>query len=925
MRFSDLCIDIRNKFCLKLILIIIFLQLPILSSLYAQKVSISGILYDSESNFLIEAATVQLSRLPDTTFVSGTISNKEGKFSFSGLYKGKYFLRASFLGYRPVEKTFEIKNEKDTLYLGRIDMFPSDVRLQEAVVVGKQSGVTINNDTIEYSPSAFRTVKSAVIEDLLKKLPGVEIDEDGHILVNGQEIKQIMLDNREFFGDDPAIAMKNFPVDMIEKLQVVEKKSDFEEMTGIDDGDRKYVINLKVKKEKRNGLFGTALAGIGTDEKYEANALLNRFKNNTRVTGIIGSNNTNNMGFSDMLKGLPSKIASQVSQASQRKKGIISTHTGGVNYTDWLWNKKMKVSGNLFVAHFNRNEYRNLHRENFQTNGFNTVNREQNNDSRSTQLKTGWRFDYQLNEKTRIIFRPDIVWGNAAQSEKAFYQTLRADTLLIDSAYIDNQSDEKNYFLNGVLTISRNMQKKGRNLTAEIAGILSHSNTDEDTRTDKKRFKDGNVANFVPSSTIQNSDRIVDKNEYRLKLSYSEPILPTLHFNLLYRFSRSTTVTDKDTRQWDTETEQYLPLASQTNRFENVFNNHRIRLGIRKFWAKANLRIGATLEPSRMQSYNYRADTLFYTISKNTFHVSPYVNLVCPFSKERILKVEVSGNTRQPSGAQMQPVRDESNPSYIREGNPDLKPIMATRFALTYNDYDKKRQQTITATAGMNIERNSIVNKVQYIDEGVRYSRPINLNGIWGGYFTFMYSKPLNAYFRLSSFTTGNYDRRITFLSDKDNAGEKNVSDNIRLRERLRLTYRNKWFELGIVENIRYNYAGYSLQTEMNVNAFDINTGAALEFYFPKEITLLVDYKYDVKTGYSDGFDTPQHLLDARLNITVFKNKQGTVSLRGHDILGQRKVVSRTVRSNYIEDILFSTQPRYVMLQFNYRFNSFSK
>ena len=224
------------------------------SSLYAQKVSISGILYDSDSNFLIEAATVQLSRLPDTTFVSGTISNKEGKFSFSGLYKGKYFLRASFLGYRPVEKTFEIKNEKDTLYLGRIDMFPSDVRLQEAVVVGKQSGVTINNDTIEYSPSAFRTVKSAVIEDLLKKLPGVEIDEDGHILVNGQEIKQIMLDNREFFGDDPAIAMKNFSVDMIEKLQVVEKKSDFEKMTGIDDGYRKYVINLKVKKRKKERL-----------------------------------------------------------------------------------------------------------------------------------------------------------------------------------------------------------------------------------------------------------------------------------------------------------------------------------------------------------------------------------------------------------------------------------------------------------------------------------------------------------------------------------------------------------------------------------------------------------------------------------------------------------------------------------------------
>ena len=226
-----------------------FLLIPF--SAFSEDAEVKGTLFDAALKIPVEMATVRLSRLPDSTFISGTASDKDGLFKLSELVPGKYFIHITYLGYQPVYKNIEIKALSDRVDLGRLVLYSADTQLREAVVVGKQPGVMVNNDTLEYSPTAFRTTKNAVIEDLLKKLPGVEIDEEGKILVNGQEITQVMVDGKEFFGNDPKVATKNLPVDMIERLQVVEKKSDMEELTGIDDGNRQYIINLKVKRDKK--------------------------------------------------------------------------------------------------------------------------------------------------------------------------------------------------------------------------------------------------------------------------------------------------------------------------------------------------------------------------------------------------------------------------------------------------------------------------------------------------------------------------------------------------------------------------------------------------------------------------------------------------------------------------------------------------
>ena len=903
-----------------IILFLLFISFSALS----QESEVRGTLFDASQKLPVELATVRLSRLPDSTFVTGTASDKDGVFKFTALSAGKYFIYISYLGYQPLYKNIEIKAASDKINLGQLLMVLSDTQLKEAVVVGKQPGVMVNNDTIEYSPTAFRTVKNAVIEDLLKKLPGVEIDEDGKILVNGQEIKQVMVDGKEFFGNDPKVATKNLPVDLIERLQVVEKKSDMEELTGIDDGNRQYVINLKVKRDKKRGVFGTALAGGGTEEKYEANALVNKFSNETQLTALAGSNNTNNMGFSDMLKGIPSQIAAQASQAARTGRGIMRTHMGGANYADRYLDGKIKLNGNVFVADFSQDESRVLHRENFQTSGFNTLNRNQWNNNQSTQLRTDWRLEYQINKKNRLYFRPNIVWGNGKRNEWADYKTLRGDTMLLDSSYVDYWAKEKNYYLQGTLSYGHNFEKRGRNFSVDVSGMSSNTDIHSDSRTDKWKFKNGTEMQ-EPVPTYQLINRDIDRSEYRVRFYYSEPLSPTWQINISYQFQQNNSAEDRHTENMNKETGDFELSPNQTDRSENIFYRHRIEAGIRKYWKKINLRVGATLEPTNMKSSSFKADTLFYTITNQSVNIAPYVNFVCPFSKERILRVDVWGNSQQPSPSQLQPMVDNANPNNLRVGNPDLKQSFITHFRLRYNDYNKLTQRTIVLNMGMNIRQNSIANRTEYIEEGVQQTMPINVNGVCDGYFNLMYSVPLSPYFRLSSYTIGDYSRGVSFLSEKDKLGEKSISNELRLRERLRVTYTNEWLEVGVKSHVQYNTAKYSLQTNMNVNAFDISNGGNIEIRFPKDITLLFDYDYNLKTGYSDGFDRPQHLLGAQFNVSIFKKKQGTISLKGFDLLNQRIAVSRVVRSSYIEDIAFNTQPRYFMLQFSYRFNYFAR
>ena len=905
---------------IEFILLVLFL-LPF-SFISAQVGKVEGLVYDSQTKIPMESVIVRVMSLPDSVFIAGATTNEKGEFSLS-LPRNHYVLRLSFFGYRTSDYPFDISDVNLIHRAGKLKMIPSDIQLKEVTVVGKQPGITVNNDTVEYHPDAFRTVKSAVVEDLLKKLPGVEIDQDGKIMINGQEITKIMIDGKEFFGDDPKVATKNLPVDIIERLQVVERKSDIEELTGIDDGQRQYVINLAIKPDKKKGFFGTAMAGGGTREKYEANGLINKFTDEQQVTALLSSNNTNNMGFSDILKGLSSQVASKASLSTQNR-GILNANTVGANYSNVSKNKRFKNNVDILFANLDKDEERTSHRENFQTSGYNTVDRNQWNNVKSNQLKANARLDYSFNTGTRLIFTPKIIFGNAGNKETAGFKTFEENDLLLNRGDVNNRMKEDNYSLSGTLSVSQSLKKKGRRVTLSLTGSLSDTDIDAYTRTDKYKYR--NEQEYLSSVTEQEYDRTIAKNEYRVRLFYVEPITKKLFLQTSYQFSRTYTQNRKNTFLPDPETGIFnIPYDAQTDRSETEFYRNRIEIGIRHILRRFNYTVGMVAEPAVLKGRSFQTDTIS-EVSKKVFNVAPYFELTWPFSKQRRLRFDYRSDTRQPSPNQLQPIVDNSNPNHIRSGNQNLKPSFYSRFRLRFNDYDKVSQRTLVSTLGVNIMQNAITNRTSYNEEGVQFTQPVNVKGVWDGYATCLYNLPvINNYFRLSTYTQLNYAKRVAFIGANGDPGVRSDSKDLRLRENLKLTYRNDWLEIGARSSFLYNYVRHSMQAGMDVDAWDWNNGADFEIRFPYDITCLIHYNYIVNGGYVSGYDKRLHLVDAEINMTVFKNKKGTFSLKGYDLLRQQRNISRVVRSTYIEDVAYNVQPRYVILQFTYRFNQYGK
>ena len=271
-------------------------------AIFAQQsgVEIKGTIVEQGSDTPIEQATVRLLSVTDSAMVRGVVSSKNGSFSLKNVKKGNYLLHVTFVGFDPLYQPLQVSGKKNPVNVGKLELNDGSIELGEAVVVGKAPEVSVRNDTIEYNADSYKVTEGSVLEDLLKKMPGVEVDSEGKITVNGKEVKKVMVDGKEFFSDDPKVASKNLPAQMIDKLQVLDKKSDMSMMTGFDDGEEETVINLTVKPGMKQGWFGNAYAGYGTEDRYEANAMVNRFINNDQVTFMGGANNTNNMGFSDM-------------------------------------------------------------------------------------------------------------------------------------------------------------------------------------------------------------------------------------------------------------------------------------------------------------------------------------------------------------------------------------------------------------------------------------------------------------------------------------------------------------------------------------------------------------------------------------------------------------------------------------------------
>ena len=883
-------------------------------------VDVTGTVIEEGNNEPIEQATVRLLNVKDSTMIGGVASSRNGNFTLKGIKAGSYLLHVSFVGFDPLYQPIRITGKTDPVKLGKLALSDGAIQLGEAVVIGKAPEVVMRNDTVEYNADSYKTTEGAVLEDLLKKMPGVEVDSEGKITVNGKEIKKVLIDGKEFFSDDPKVASKNLPSKMVEKVQVLDRLSDMARMTGFDDGEEETVINLTVKPGMKQGWFGNAFAGYGSEDRYEGNFMVNRFINNDQFTLMGGLNNTNNMGFSDiasnMFSGMGGRRGGRMGSGGAGN-GITTSGNIGMNFSK-EFSKKLTLGGNVRYSHSDNEADSKTTRTNILPNDSSTVYNEiNNNNTKSDNVGADFRMEWKPDTATQIIFQPSFSYSNSHNRESGSFNTLinRGDTVNLGES--DYLSDGEGYNINARLEFSRKLNDEGRVFSGSLNGRLSDSYNKGLNYSNTEYFL-GNEQNEL----IDQQFRYDNKGfNYRVYLSWVEPIGRNNFIQATYSFSQNKQESLKNSYTREEGSEEYNVLdTAYSKSYRNNFINQQASLAFKAVRENYDYTIGMNLEPSHSVSENFVGDSTLSKLTRNVVNVSPMVRFNYRFDKRTNLRINYRGRTSQPSMTQLQPVADISDPLNTVTGNPDLKPTYSNNLFARYQKFIPDKQTAFMVMLNANYVVNDIVTKSIYVGEtGKKMTTYENVNGNYNGNVRVMFNTPLkNKKFSVNSMTMASFANSNGFIND-----EKNVNKDFTAMERAGIDFRSDYLDLGLNGNIRYNGTQNTLQGQSELNAFNYGVGGTTTIYLPLDFKVESDINWSTNSGYSDGFKQNEVLWNASASKSFLKGNQATLRFKIYDILKQRSNISRSVTASYTQDSEYNTLGSYFMVHFIYRFSIF--
>ena len=685
---------------------------------FAQERLISGAIIDRDTKDPVEQVTIQLLKA-DSTYVSGAISNEKGLFHLNAPANGKYLLKISSVGYKTTVKRVQIADDKN-LAMGNVVLGADAIMLKGAVVTAMAQKVNLKEDTFVYNSAAYRTPEGSVVEELVKRLPGAEVSDDGTIKINGKEVKKILVDGKEFMTGDTKTALKNLPTSIIDKIKAYDEKSDLSKVTGIDDGEEQTVLDFGVKKGMNKGLISNIDLGVGNKSRYNMRGMGGYFNDNNRFMLFANANNTSDRGFGG---GGPGR-------GFGGANGLNASKMIAANYNYELKNK-FKFNTSLRWNHSDGDVWSSRSSENFMGSSSSFSNSLSQNFSRSNSWNGNIRLEWMPDTMTNILFRPSISWSTSdglsgsqsASYNKDPYTITTKDPLseegidelekaeaMVNSQLTNGITYSDNNNIRGMLQINRKLGNKGRNITLRMDAKY----TDKDSKSISL-----NNAKLYLVQTAEGKDSTYQTNRYNLtpskdysyagQLTYSEPLWKATFLQFSYKFTYSYSKSDRNTydfsnyamtgdheyRGWDS----YLnPFAGQLNdyrdnelsRFSEYRNyNHDIQVMMRFIRKKYNLNFGVMVQPQQskyIQDYQgVHVDTV-----RNVTNISPTLDFRYRFSKMSNLRVNYRGTTSQPSISQLLDITDNSDPLNISKGNPGLKPSFTQNFRLFYNNLDRK-------------------------------------------------------------------------------------------------------------------------------------------------------------------------------------------------------------------------------------------
>lgn len=882
------------------------------SLFYSQEFNITGKIVDVDDEPL-ESATVFLEKVSDSTLVTYTISERNGDFILKGRSgESPVYLSVSYTGYKPVRRVIELEKN---LVLDPIVLEIAENTLGEVTVMASAPPVTIKKDTLEYNADSFTTRPDANLEELMKKLPGVEVDNEGNITVNGKPVNKFLVNGEEFFGDDHRIATKNLPKEIIEKIQVMDTKTRSQEFTGEPGDPDNKTVNITIKEEKNKGYFARATAGGGTDERYELSAIGNYFKDKLRISALASSNNINSSGFSyDEVYGMMGRSAGR-SVFNGNGGGITKSETAGVNYVN-EWDDEMELSADYFFGRNDTERRTTAARENILPDSRYYTNYDDRSNLINDSHRANLRFEVEFDTLTRLSISPRFNANYGESYRSRIQESLDENRNLINNtATLEDEHLERENFRNNIDFIRR-FGSRGAYLRLGADQSLSSQRNDNFYYSESIFFDDGEEVTEIQDQFIDEDE---NENFYSFDISNRSVLAEDFFLNLSYDFDYSNSTNKRYVYEAENGDSNYATLNDLlSNDFEVTSLRHTPNLGLNfegETW-RINTNVG--LLHTSLENENFLEESGFKKTYNNLF-LEARVRYEIERSKN--ISFRYGTNVDIPSIRQLQPVVDRTNPLNIVVGNPSLEPIYRQSIDLDYRNFDHATRSGYAASIDVDFSDNNIV-AITTVDENlVRYTTFTNVDGAMsarvGGFFNKQIKRETYE-LRFRGGVNTSYNKNVGFINAvKYNAERYSINPNIRFTYAI-----EEVFDINPNYSLDYTTSSYDINSNRDEEVTNHRIGLEATTYWPENVVFGNDISYNRFGNVSPGFENSSILWNLSLGYQ-FLDDDAIIKVNVYDLLDQNVDTRRIIGDDFIQDTRSLILTRYAMLSFTYKLNNF--
>lgn len=901
--------------------------------LCAQSGTIKGTLVDTTGQVLTNA-TISVLLKKDTSLVTYGLSDSRGSFEIKNLSYTDYVIFISFTGYELYTGSFSISANNRISDFGLIMLWPEYKMLSRVIVA--ESPVRMNGDTISFKANAFNSKPNATLEEVLKKIPGIQVQKDGTVKAMGEQIQKVYVDGKEFFGNDPKIATRNLTADMVDQIQVFDDMSEQARFTKIDDGSRSKSINIKLKKDKRKGDFGRVIVGAGSNSRYEGNFSLNHFRDDQRISLVGSANNTNklNYSFSDFsggqgggsqFSGGGSGHAGMINASGSSQGGISRPVSVGLNFND-TWGPKLDFRGSYFYSDnsgiLEQNKFR---RNTFPGDSSSEVNSFSNILNGSRSHRVNLRGEYMIDTMNSLLYTVNI---NKQQFEGSTidtsltYSTGREQYLAVKSNTARKDS-RKGINYSGELVYRKKFKRIGRTFTFGWRNGKGNNESNNNNRSPITTYdRNGNIVSEIDLN--QQAFQESENANNTISASYTEPIGNNKLFEINYAYSGSSNVSDKKSYDFNTGSGKYdLLNAQQTNYFDYDNSSNRAGINFRHQVKKISYQLGMGMQVSKLANRSIMAasgkDT---TIRQRFTNLFPTANIAYAFSRSKNLRFIYRGRTNAPGVAQLQNVPDVSNPLMIKTGNPSLKQEFANNFNIHYNTFAVASQRFLSISLNANYTANKIVNSIDSLNAVTIIYKPENMNGSFSGSGMASLNLPIKRFkgmhLNLTNMIYLSRDANLVFK-------KKNFTTLLQVNQSAGLNYGKDKFDISFSTAFVYNAVAYNFEGNNNTNYFNHAYSLDFTYRFKNRLYFLTDFDYYISSGRTAGFNQDVLLWNMSVAKKFLQTNILEVKFTVYDILKQNNGINRVIGENYFEDVRANVVPRFFLMTIGYNLNHLAK